>query len=155
MFSFHDSRLLMCLILFITPKSHLTCPVMDNSPAQADLKLPGPSQPEHPQHKFFSTIRNKGGGVGDQSSCGKRLRILWDIFPRGFVGKDSEAYGIYSLVALSLQESGGQGNASLPIGLWRASPSSVASTDATDKSMPTRDGECFWTQSFPFHRGLP
>jgi hypothetical protein len=69
----------MCLILFITPKSRLTCPVMDNSPAQADPKLPGPSQPEHPQHKFFSTIGNKGGG--DQSSCGKRLRILWDIFP--------------------------------------------------------------------------
>lgn len=134
MFSFHDSRLLMCLILFITPKSRLTCPVMDNSPAQADPKLPGPSQPEHPQHKFFSTIGNKGGGG---------IKVV--------VGKDSESYGIYSLHGFVLAGEWRPGKRF--IAQWPVegiTPALWVCTDATDKSMPTRDGECSWTQSLPF-----
>lgn len=67
----------MRLILFITPKSHLTHSVMDKSPAQADLK-PARGLPD------WSALNTDSFPLLDpknQSSCGKGFSIPWDMPP--------------------------------------------------------------------------
>lgn len=67
----------MCLILFTTPKSHLTCPVMDNG--QADPK-PSRDLPD------WGTLN-----TNSFPPSGQKKKI------KGVVGKDSATHGTYSL----------------------------------------------------------
>lgn len=72
----------MCLILFTTPKSHLTCPVMDNG--QADPK-PSRDLPDWGTLNTNSFLPSGQKKKKNQSSCGKRLSNPWDILPLCFL----------------------------------------------------------------------